>query len=100
MTCILEDFNRVPILSQPEGQELLSFLCATFTHGGVPILSQPEGQELQLGHCYPIGTLTVPILSQPEGQELLLFSDLNCAPTLSSNPLPARRPGATCQYQR
>jgi hypothetical protein len=37
----------VPILSQPEGQELLICIgCKCYTYN-VPILSQPEGQELQ-----------------------------------------------------
>ncbi len=36
----------VPILSQPEGQELRNHLLAAGGVAQVPILSQPEGQEL------------------------------------------------------
>ncbi len=62
----------------------------------VPILSQPEGQELLHHHLQRLSYWRVPILSQPEGQELLrLASTLLGSSSSSSNPLPARRPGAT-----
>ncbi len=85
----------VPILSRPEGPELLPFLNSLSWDAGVPILSRPEGPELQhRSYSDTIGPRgSNPLQARRPGATPAIY--MFSVPRPSSNPLQARRPGAT-----
>ncbi len=87
----------VPILSRPEGPELRRLVAVLLGTIIVPILSRPEGPELQ--YCRGFSSFLLMFQSSP-GPKARSYPDiLRPNKTIRrSNPLQARRPGATARW--
>ena len=91
----MRSFYLVPILSRPEGPELHAKYRRDSIMPKFQSSPGPKARSYKRAGIAVVHEGEVPILSRPEGPELLVTCCKSSSIWRSSNPLQARRPGAT-----